>query len=90
VTDIFSHYDPSENRCYVELKLISNLVDTVDTLYDGQTGKVLAYAARSGLADGLNMGEVAGGPHCATPAPQECLSVVQDFIAGKMSDDRKP
>ena len=41
-----SHYDPRTNRCYVELNVLTNDINTFHRyLYDGQTKEVLATAS---------------------------------------------
>jgi hypothetical protein len=42
-----SHYDPRTNRCYVELTVLTDDINTIHRyLYDGQTKEMLAHAAR--------------------------------------------
>ena len=42
-----SHYDPRTNRCYVELTVVTDDVNTLHRyLFDGQTKEMLAHAAR--------------------------------------------
>jgi hypothetical protein len=42
-----SRYDPRTNRCYVELTVLTDDINTLHRyLYDGQTKEMLAHAAR--------------------------------------------
>jgi len=42
-----SRYDPRTNRCYVELTVLTDDINTIHRyLYDGQTKEMLAHAAR--------------------------------------------
>ena len=83
-----SHYDPKSNRCYVELSDVV-LGDLVHTLYDGQTGQLLASTMKS-LQEGstFKSGEVSAGLK-ALPADTEArYKAAEDFIEKMMADDR--
>jgi len=89
--DQVSHYDPQTNRCYVQLT-----VQTADlskpgnyfstTLYDGQTGDILAFARTE---HDKKSGMVFDGSLPDGHDPDRFWNHATDFINGKMEDDRK-
>lgn len=82
-----SHYDPKTNRCYVELTVQTGdttrpLTYLSQTLYDGQTKEILAFARTE---DGKNSGMVF--VPAANPA-NDFFANATAFINKMMEDDR--
>ena len=92
-----SHYNPQTNRCYVELSVqtanLSHLEYSSDTLYDGQTGELLAVH----LVEGKTCPD---GPDCKTTGTvydeHHRMAVgstpsqdAEDYIDALMDDDRE-
>lgn len=89
--DQVSHYDPQTNRCYVQLTVqTADLSKPGDyfstTLYDGQTGEILAFARTE---HGKKSGMVFDGSLPDGQDPDRFWNHATDFINGKMEDDRK-
>jgi hypothetical protein len=86
-----SHYDPSTNRCYVEL----DIVDTPKgefhfyhrALFDGQTGEVLAFANVE--KKWQKSGKVFDKQHDTTNLNNAGWDDANDYIDAKMADDRE-
>ncbi len=86
-----SHYDPSTNRCYVEVDvqtadLTKGLNYLHRVLYDGQTGEMLASAK---LERGEKSGMVFDKQHNATNLTNAGWDDASSYIDAKMADDRK-
>jgi hypothetical protein len=86
--NVLSHYDPHTNRCYVQLTDIGQ--DLMHSLYDGQTGDLLASTIRSMNEDStFKSGEVKGGLKNLPADTEARYKAAEDFIAAMMADDRK-
>ena len=81
-----SHYDPKSNRCYVELTVqMADLTKVNDyfsrSVYDGQTGEMLAFSSsEKGVKKGFVMGSAGGGVG---------FDAANAKIDALMADDRK-
>jgi hypothetical protein len=84
-----SHYDPSTNRCYAEIYVQTDDIDTPPEkrketsryLYDGQTGEMLAGAR-------MLLGQRSGNVFDGQRLNSDYLDAMAD-ISEKMADDRK-
>ena len=84
-----SHYEPKTNRCYVQLTV--SPVDPAkgddyfqQSLYDGQTGLVLAGIRRE---NGKKFGEIFADAHPMSGNPDEMYLDATLFIGQMMVDD---
>lgn len=92
--DEVSHYDPKTNRCYVQLTVMTADLSRpatyyATTLYDGQTGEMLAWARmQNNKKSGMVFGVPPPDGH-DPDVPDPFWNQATDFINGKIEDDRK-
>ena len=88
-----SHYNPMTNRCYIQLTVQSADLGSgsyfSNTLYDGQTGDILASATQQ--KGKKEYGNIFNGPTKITvPNPSETtFQSTNDYINEIMTDDWK-
>lgn len=86
-----SHYNPTTNRCYVELTVQSADLSgkyIANYLSDGQTGDLLAFATQK---DGKEYGSIYSGPAKTTiyDPSESTFQSTNDYINEVMKDDWK-
>ena len=80
-----SRYDPRANRCYVELTVLTDDINTIHRyLYDGQTKEMLAHAAR---VNGKKEGQIFNNQ----PNPPGIAGYFEatEYIDEMMAEDRE-
>ena len=80
-----SRYDPRTNRCYVELTVLTDDINTIHRyLYDGQTKEMLAHAAR---VNGKKEGQIFNNQ----PNPPGIAGYFEatEYIDEMMAEDRE-
>lgn len=90
--EVNSHYNPSTNRCYVELDvhnadLSAPKYKLSKFLYDGQTSELLATLTTIGTE--RQAGMVFDPMHKSTNSANAGFDDADDYIASRMSDDRQ-
>jgi hypothetical protein len=89
--DQVSHYEPKTNRCYVQLTVWNPDLAKGDdyfqqSLFDGQTGQVLAAIRRE---KGTRSGEISVDPYPPNGNSDELYIDASMFISKMMADDRQ-
>ena len=89
-----SHYNPTINRCFIEMTVQSGDLsgdDFSEYLYDGQTGGMLAWTRKDKLAHIAGMGGVFSGPEKISKSGSSPTSFdfANDYINELMLDDWK-
>jgi hypothetical protein len=89
--DQFSHYSPSTNRCYVEIRVQTGELNEYSHrfgryLYDGQTREMLAFAQ---IQDGKKSGKVFDLQHRTTSFENAGWDDASDYIYAMMAGDRR-
>jgi hypothetical protein len=80
-----SRYDPRTNRCYVELTVLTDDINTIHRyLYDGQTKEMLAHAAR---VKGNMEGQIFNNER--NPTGFAGYFEASEYIDEMMAEDRK-
>jgi hypothetical protein len=87
----FSHYSPSTNRCYVEIRVQTGELNEYSHrfgryLYDGQTREMLAFAQ---IQDGKKSGKVFDLQHRTTSFENAGWDDASDYIYAMMAGDRR-
>jgi hypothetical protein len=87
----FWHYNPSTNRCYVEIRVqTEGLSDHSDRfgqyLYDGETRELLAFAQ---IQNGKKSGKVFDLHHPTKSFENAGWDDASDYIYTMMADDRR-
>ncbi len=89
--DQLSHYEPKTNRCYVQLTVWNANLGKGDeyfqqSLFDGQTGQVLAAIHRE---NGVRSGNIYVDPSPLNGNSDELYLDASMFISKVMEDDRQ-
>ena len=87
----FSHYSPSTNRCYVEIRVQTGELNELSHrfgqyLYDGQTKEMLAFAQ---IQNGKKSGKVFDLHHRTTSFENAGWDDASEYIYTVMADDRR-